>query len=288
MQRSRCAKSVTDDMSRQRTLAVPWLASAPAVVGAGLALTLFGSYTRGLEESGVAPGNAVNRNAVLPPVIAEQAELGVRHAITPQLSLIGAVFHVGKDIPALRADGIFAWVGQARHRGVEILLTGRISEPVSILLGGLCLDARIGGQLADAGETGPVTASRPDLVGFASISWRVPRADGLAFDGSLTHQGPEFVDRINRPRPSGYAGINTGPRTVSAAHCRHPFCRSGARRCDAPRRLAGDRPPAHRAGDHFPPAAGGCHGRDCLGTARPNPPGSSPATALCRCTEAPP
>lgn len=212
LQRSRYVKTVRDDGSSQRTVATPWLYSASAIVGATSALTLFGSTTRGLEESGVAPGNAVNRNAVLPPVIVEQAELGARYAITPRLSLIGAAFQVGKDIPALRADGIFDLVGKARHRGVELSVTGRISEPVSLVLGGLYLDARLGGELVELGQIGPAAVGRPDVIGFANISWRVPRADGLTVDGSLSYQGPEFVDRTNRLRTSGYASVNAGLR----------------------------------------------------------------------------
>ena len=41
-------------------------------------------YTRGLEESGVAPANAVNRNSAPPALRTSQRDAGIRYAILPR------------------------------------------------------------------------------------------------------------------------------------------------------------------------------------------------------------
>src|SRR4030095_7846340 len=79
---------------------------------------VFGSWVTGLEESGVAPASSINRDEVLPPVEAEQFELGVRHAITPELTFIGALFNVSKPTNGFRADSSFGLVGEGPHARV--------------------------------------------------------------------------------------------------------------------------------------------------------------------------
>jgi iron complex outermembrane receptor protein len=93
------------------------LYNASAIVSVTDRTAVFGSWVTGLEESGVAPTTAVNRDEVLPPVEAAQLELGVRHALTPRLTLIGAAFDVSKPTkgfpPTVRTDGWARYVTAA-------------------------------------------------------------------------------------------------------------------------------------------------------------------------------
>ncbi|QPQ56058.1 TonB-dependent receptor [Allosphingosinicella flava] len=60
----------------EETTADPWLYNGMAIIPLTPSLSIYGSYTRGLEEAGVAPQTAVNRNAVLPPIHVRQRKWG--------------------------------------------------------------------------------------------------------------------------------------------------------------------------------------------------------------------
>ena len=130
------------------------LYDASAIVYLTDRTAVFGSWVTGLEESGVAPASASNRDEVLPPVEAEQFELGVRRAITPNLTLIAALFDVSKPTNGLRADGSFALVGERRHRGVEASIAGQLDANTRVILGAVAFESAVTGPLVDAGIVG--------------------------------------------------------------------------------------------------------------------------------------
>ncbi len=118
------------------------LYNASAIVGLTDRTAVFGSWVTGLEESGVAPTSAINRDEVLPPVEAEQFELGVRHAITPGLTFIGALFDVSKPTNGFRADRSFGAGGRSappRYRGS---IAGKLGAKTSVVVGAVAFDPR--------------------------------------------------------------------------------------------------------------------------------------------------
>lgn len=211
-QRSRYAKRVVGQGTTDRNVAAPWLYSGALLIAASDAVTVYGSYNRGLEESGVAPNNAANRNAVLPPVLARQAELGFRWAPAGKLSLIGGLFRIDKPVPALTEGGVFALAGDVRHQGVELSLSGALAPRLSLIAGASLLNARLRGPLVARGLLGRVPVGRPDLTALVNMSWRVPGIEGFAVDGGVTWQGREYVDGANRLRTPGFASVNLGLR----------------------------------------------------------------------------
>jgi iron complex outermembrane receptor protein len=190
----------------------PWLYSAALAAGLSPQLTLFASYARGLEEAGVAPGNARNRGDVLPATIARQAELGAKYQIPGGPSLIAGLFDIAKPTPGLRADGVYGFVGEVRHRGVELSVAGPLTPRLSAVLGATFLDARISGELVDRGTIGPRPIGRPDIVALANLTWQVPGAEGLALDGGVSFRGERAANRENSRELAAYATLQAGVR----------------------------------------------------------------------------
>jgi iron complex outermembrane receptor protein len=156
VQRPRYVRRVTElDGSVEQRVTQPWLYSGAIGAGVSRRLTLFASYARGLEESGVAPGNAVNRGALLPATLARQAEIGARFIFDNGPSLIAGFFDIAKPLPGLRADGIYDFVGEVRHRGLELSLAGRLTDRLSAVVGATFFEARISGDLVERGLIGP-------------------------------------------------------------------------------------------------------------------------------------
>jgi len=187
------------------------LYDASAIVNLTDRTAVFGSWVTGLEESGVAPTSAINRDEVLPPVEAEQFELGVRHAITPRLTLIAALFDVSKPTNGFRADGSFALVGEVRHRGVEASIAGQLDARTSVVLGAVAFEPEVTGQLVDAGVVGSQAAGISQRIVNANIERRL--TDNWSLDASLNYSGERWGDTANTFKTPAVTILNLGLRS---------------------------------------------------------------------------
>jgi len=120
------------------------------------AVTFYGSYTRGLEDSPNAPGNAVNRGEPPPATPTWQVDGGVRVAIQPYLQLLGGAFKVHKGYFSLDTDGRYTQVGDISAQGVESSATWTGPEGLTIVAGGVWLRPEVKRQIDEQGGTGEV------------------------------------------------------------------------------------------------------------------------------------
>jgi iron complex outermembrane receptor protein len=186
------------------------LYNASAVVGLTRHMALFGSWVTGLEEAGVAPTSAINRDEVLPPVEAEQFELGVRYAIAPGLTCIGALFDVSKPTNGFRADGSFGLVGEVRHRGVEASIAGQLNAKTSVVLGAVAFEPKVTGPLVDAGVVGSRAAGISQVIVNANIERRL--AGTWSMDASLSYSGERWANTANTFKTPAITLLNLGVR----------------------------------------------------------------------------
>lgn len=186
------------------------LYNASAVVSLTARTALFGSWVTGLEETGVAPTSATNRDEVLPPVEAEQFELGVRHSVSSRLTFIGAVFDVSKPTPGFRTDGSFGLVGQVRHRGVEGSLAGQIDDRTSVVLGAVAFQPKVTGELVDAGVVGARAMGISSVVANASVERQI--AAGWSVDAQVSYSGERWADTANTFKTPSVTTLSLGAR----------------------------------------------------------------------------
>jgi len=209
--RTRYDKEVlTKTGARTEGVSEKTLYNASAILSVTPRTALFGSWVTGLEESGVAPTSATNRDEVLPPVESEQFELGVRHNVTPGLVFIGALFDVSKPRPGFRADGSYGLVGQVRHRGVEGSLAGQVDAKTTAVLGAVAFTPKVSGPLVDAGVVGARAAGVSSLVVNASVERQI--AQGWSMDAQLTYSGERWVDTANTFKAPAMTLLSLGAR----------------------------------------------------------------------------
>lgn len=189
-----------------------WLVSASLAVSASPRLRLFASYVTGLEESGTAPDAARNRGEVLPPVQAEQIELGAVYRLGADLNLIGAAFRIEKPTYGLLPSGDYALTGTVLHNGLELSLTGRLSPHTRILLGANLVDPGQEGTLVDAGVVTPVAPGVSRFNATAGIEHAVN--DVLSLDASLLYEGRRRRDNASEVEIAGVPILNLGLRHV--------------------------------------------------------------------------
>ena len=120
------------------------------------AMTLYGSYTRGLEDSPNAPGNAVNRGEPPPATPTWQVDGGVRVAFPPYLQLLVGAFKVHKGYFSLDTNDRYTRVGEIGAQGLESSVTWTGPEGLTIVAGGVWLQPEVMRQIAEQGGTGDV------------------------------------------------------------------------------------------------------------------------------------
>jgi iron complex outermembrane recepter protein len=171
---------------------------------------VFGSWVTGLEESGVAPTSAINRDEVLSPVEAEQFELGVRHAITPGLTFIGALFDVSKPSNGFRVDRSFGLVGEVRHRGVEGSIAGKLDAKTNVVLGAVAFQPEVTGPLVDAGVVGSRAAGISHVIVNANVERQL--WNGWSVDAGLSYTGERWADTANSFKTPAVTTLGLGAR----------------------------------------------------------------------------
>lgn len=168
----------------------PWLWNAAVAVMPTSRLTLYAAATRGLEESGVAPANAVNRGEALPALRTRQRELGIRYALSANWRLVAAVFDIAKPYFEIdRTDGTYRALGEVSHRGIEASLSARPHESLSIVAGAVLLRPRVSGQAVDDGRLGDRPIGRTGILIDTAIDYRLGWVPGLSLDLRATHEG---------------------------------------------------------------------------------------------------
>ncbi len=190
----------------------PWLLNATAAVYVTSDLAVFGSYARGLEESGEAPQNAINRGESVPATRTSQVDFGLRYAITPRMRIVGALFEVKKPFFNLDTTNIFTRLGDVRHRGAEISFTGQPIEGLTMVAGTVLLQARVSGAAVTTGRTGRVPLGRyPHIVRlnlqYGPKAWR-----GLSIDGQVENGASRYGNLLNTVRVPATTTLNLGGR----------------------------------------------------------------------------
>ncbi|HEX5258928.1 MAG TPA: TonB-dependent receptor [Sphingomicrobium sp.] len=168
----------------------PLLFSGNAILTPSRSLAIYGGYTTGLEEGAVAPANAVNRSSPTPALQTSQRDFGVRYRVTPALTLIAGLFDVRKPYFNLDDHQFYRQLGEERHRGVEMSLSGQLGKDLTIVGGAVLTDAKVIGEAATSGLIGhrPVGSTPRNLL--LSLEWRPPQIRPLSLRVSVNNSGP--------------------------------------------------------------------------------------------------
>jgi iron complex outermembrane recepter protein len=175
----------------------PWLFNIAAAVRLNNTIAIYGGYTRGLEESGIAPQNAANRNEALPAIITSQRDIGVRWAITPKIRLIAGLFDVRKPYFNLDAANRFALLGDVKNQGIEASLSGALTDRLDVVAGAVLSRPRVTGEGVALGRLGRLPVDQAARKVDLNIDWRPPVLEGLSFDLSVAHSGRIIATRDN-------------------------------------------------------------------------------------------
>lgn len=195
-----------------RTRSRPWLYNATVAAYLSPDAAIYAGYTRGLEESGIAPENASNRGEALPASLTEQVDAGLRYRISPRVTLIAGVFEVKKPFFERDATNLFTDVGGVSHRGAELSLNGQPFPGLNLVAGVMLLKARIEANAATAGFIAPVPVGRAARnvrlnVQYGPKAWR-----GFSLTGGVVQDGPVYANRANTLKLPSITTVDLGAR----------------------------------------------------------------------------
>lgn len=190
----------------------PWLYNATLAITATPALAFYAGITRGLEESGIAPENALNRGEALPASLTDQMDAGLRYRISPRMSLIAGVFEVKKPFFERDATNLFRDVGEVSHRGAEFSFSGQPIQGLNVVAGVMLLRARIDGAQATAGVIGPIPVARPNRNVRVNVQYGPAAWNGFSLTGGVVQDGPVMANRANTFRFPSVTTLDLGMR----------------------------------------------------------------------------
>jgi iron complex outermembrane receptor protein len=175
------------------TDATPLLINAAVAAHLTPRFTVYAGYVTGIEESGVAPASAANRNEAMPAIETRQIDAGFRWAFAGKMKLIGGVFEVRKPYFNIGLGGIFGDLGEVVNRGIEASVAGPITRTLSVVAGTVLLDPRVVGEAVTLGVSGPRPVQAITARIEASADWRPPQVPGLSIDAAWSHRSPEMA-----------------------------------------------------------------------------------------------
>ncbi len=179
------------------TDAAPFLYNVTAAAEITPRLVVYGGYVTGLEESGVAPENAANRNEALPAIRTSQRDAGLRYALTGEVKLVAGVFDVRKPYFNLDGAGRFDALGDVINQGVETSIAGAVTSRLSVVAGGVLLRPKVRGAGVGTAGIGPRPVGAISRRIELNADWRPPGLTGLSLDLSASHRSAETASVSN-------------------------------------------------------------------------------------------
>ena len=179
----------------------PWLYNATLGLDLTPHLDIYIGTERGLEDSGAAPENALNRNEQLPATRTTQYEGGIRWKF-PAGQLVVNAFQIEKPYFSFNAAGNFTQLGTVRHRGIETSLTGHFGKRFSVVAGAVAMKPRV--------STGGRPVGTPSLYARADFNYRTDLFGGMTPTASFAYTSSRLVS--SRLEVPGFATVDLGVR----------------------------------------------------------------------------
>ena len=192
--------------------ATPWLYNGTLAIQAGTNLTFYAGYSRGLENSPIAPENATNPGEAPAASLTRQVDAGFRFKFSPSMTFVAGVFEVKKPYFDRDASGFFTRGGRLSHRGVEISLSGSPLAGLKIVAGAVLLKPRISGAAVDRGQIAEVPMGRPATLVEVNTNYGPASWHGFSLTGHVRFKGAHYANRLNTARLSSLITLDLGGR----------------------------------------------------------------------------
>lgn len=199
--------------------ATPTSVSYGAVVKPWSSVSLYGTYIEGLESTPGAPSTAVNAGAQLPATESTQYEGGVKVEPYRGLLLQAAYFDITRAATFVNGANVYVQDGEFRYRGMELSLTGEVTEELSVYASAMFLKAK---QQSGAPTQTLNGVFSPTIVGkrventpkttlSLAAQYKLDEwVEGLSVNGGAYYTGNRAINPLNQAFIPSYTLYNLG------------------------------------------------------------------------------
>ncbi len=175
-------------------------------------LTTYATYMEALENGTVVGNDYKNAGEVFDPYISKQYEIGAKYSFSENLLLSSALFRIEKansyenlttEPKTLTQDGLVI------HEGLELTVTGKLTDNLTIVGGGTIMNLEIDKALSYQGKEPTNTASK---MAKLYAEYNIPFLQGLTLTGGAYYTGKSYRDGENTDIIPSYTIYDAGVR----------------------------------------------------------------------------
>lgn len=180
-------------------------------------LSLYVSYVEGFERGETVPNDPKynNPNKPLEPFVSKQYEIGTKYSFNESLLLSSALFRIEKanSFEKLATNNKIDLTqdGEEIHQGLELNLTGKITDNLTIISGGTIMDLSI-----EKSSNKMIEGKNPTGVSsrMAKIyaEYEIPYFSGLILVGGTSYNSKSYADTANENIIPSYTIYDSGIR----------------------------------------------------------------------------
>lgn len=175
-------------------------------------LTTYTTYMESLESGTIVGDFYSNAGDIFDPYVSKQYEVGSKYSLSQNLLLSSALFRIEKansyeqqtlSKPILTQDGLVI------HQGLELTVTGKITDNLTVVTGGTIMDLEIDKANSNEGKKPTNTASK---MAKLYAEYNIPTLQGLAVTGGAYWTGKSYRDEANTDVIPSYTVYDGGLR----------------------------------------------------------------------------
>jgi len=213
------AYDVTTGIGMRDTRLIKAMPQAAVMWEPTSALTAYVSYSESLALGNEAPYWTSNGGATLPPLLARQAEAGLKYAWSPAFGVQAALYRIRQPYQFARPDETeagfsFVQQGEEVHSGLELNAAGQVSERLRLTASLNLIHAHAQGTGA-ANYEGHQVINVPKLRSAVYADYRLPLAADLSVLAGWRHAAVNVATPNGATRVPAYDVFDAGLRYTS-------------------------------------------------------------------------
>ncbi|RBQ26317.1 TonB-dependent siderophore receptor [Arcobacter sp. CECT 9188] len=177
-------------------------------------LTTYATYIESLEAGTTVGNRYINEGEILSPYKSKQYEVGAKYSLNEKVLLNGAIFRIERanqlevnttPKPTLTQDG------EEIHQGIELGVTGKITNDLTIIAGGTLMDLSLE-KVTNPAFKDKKPKEAASKMAKISAEYNIPIIQGLTITAGAYYTGKSYADEANTDVIPSYTLYDAGLR----------------------------------------------------------------------------
>ena len=179
-------------------------------------ITTYSTYIESLESGTIVGSTYQNEGDILNPYKSKQYEIGAKYSLLDEKVLLtSALFRIEKansyEDTTITLKPTLTQDGEQIHQGLELGITGKVTDNFTIIAGGTLMDLSIEKAANPTLEDKkPINAATKMAKLYAE--YEIPQISGLAITGGAYYTGEKYGNTSNTDKMESYILYDTGAR----------------------------------------------------------------------------